>query len=199
MTGNVAGQEFERTPAQLTRYAHALGMEALVPGRYSNLLVFQIWALEQAAAVDARSVVDAIRQNEGLESNFETKPATEFAHEPLKGLWHKHFFSTHFTLHNVASGWRQGHIANETQRVLSKYDEDEDAEGAAAELVRSLTINIFGERRAAGRLTGEWIVFAKHEGRAYYLALAQHTQPDSDIHASISAHAYPQFPFLLKP
>jgi hypothetical protein len=42
-------------------------------------------------------------------------------------------------------------------------------------LVHRLYVDGF-EERAAQRLTGDWIIFAKHDGQNYYLDLATHEE-----------------------
>jgi predicted transcriptional regulator len=49
------------------------------------------------------------------------------------------------------------------------------------------------------RLTGEWIVFAKHEGRNYYLTLATHDKTTHEHERQqIENICYREFPFLEK-
>lgn len=51
--------------------------------------------------------------------------------------------------------------------------------------------------REAERLTGEWIVFAKHEGLNYYLTLTTHDRTlHQDDRQQIENICYPEFPFL---
>ena len=53
------------------------------------------------------------------------------------------------------------------------------------------------ERRSAGRqFTGEWIIYAQHEGRNYYLCLADHNDGDDRIRAQIDEICVAEFPFL---
>ena len=51
------------------------------------------------------------------------------------------------------------------------------------------------------KMTGEWIVFAKHEGQNYYLTVSRHTDPkkpeeDKRLFWEIEQLCYRQFPFL---
>lgn len=49
------------------------------------------------------------------------------------------------------------------------------------------------ERRA---LTGEWIVYAVHEGKNYYLCLGRHDGADVELRRQIEAVCCEEFPFL---
>lgn len=55
---------------------------------------------------------------------------------------------------------------------------------------------IFAQRSREQRLTGDWIIFAKHQGQNYYLDLASHQENDADIFSRISQGCFHQFPFL---
>jgi hypothetical protein len=54
------------------------------------------------------------------------------------------------------------------------------------------------ERGSQGKLTGEWIVFAKEDAGNYYLGIWPHTASDERIASSIKAACVPEFPFLAK-
>ena len=57
----------------------------------------------------------------------------------------------------------------------------------------------WGRLREAERLTGEWIVFAKHEGLNYYLSLAAHNNSTHEnLRQQIEALCCREFPFLGK-
>jgi hypothetical protein len=54
----------------------------------------------------------------------------------------------------------------------------------------------FEKREEEGRLTGQWIVFAKHEGRNYYLAVASHKENYQELYDRIVESCKEEFPFL---
>lgn len=64
------------------------------------------------------------------------------------------------------------------------------------ELAHRVTFEPIEERIREGRLTGEWIVFAKHEGLNYYLSLSTHKTDDETLIRNIREICLPQFPFL---
>jgi hypothetical protein len=45
-------------------------------------------------------------------------------------------------------------------------------------------------------LTGEWIIFAKHQGENYYLTLGTHDEGDGEAFARIAAQCFAEYPFL---
>lgn len=54
----------------------------------------------------------------------------------------------------------------------------------------------FLQRGEASKMTGEWIVFAKQDGIAYYLTMASHIEDDEAIWRRCKTSA-PEFPGLL--
>lgn len=63
-------------------------------------------------------------------------------------------------------------------------------------MVDDLVTNAFESRAGLSKLTGEWIVFAKHNNENYYLALGEHESNDEYLFKTISSTCIPQFDFL---
>lgn len=63
-------------------------------------------------------------------------------------------------------------------------------------MAHAVTHGALEERENQGKLTGEWIAFAKHQGRNYYVTLAPHTTGDQQTFDEIKSMAYAEFPFL---
>jgi hypothetical protein len=55
---------------------------------------------------------------------------------------------------------------------------------------------LYAERSRDESLTGQWIVYAQHEGRNYYLCLALHDEGDAAIFGRIKNGCIGEFPFL---
>ena len=64
------------------------------------------------------------------------------------------------------------------------------------ELSHRVVVESLEDRGANNKLTGEWIVFAKHQGQNYYLCLTNHESGDENIAQSIKSACVPQFSFL---
>jgi len=75
-------------------------------------------------------------------------------------------------------------------------------ETITAENLNALTHDIVTgslEKRAdAGKLTGEWIVFAKENGENIYLAIGTHSEPDEQLANNLRVTCVPEFPFLAR-
>ena len=129
-----------------------------------------------------------------------TRKASEFKQYPLKGFWHKHhtqagFIATNiFLQHNKAE--EVSRIAQLSEVAFPNNPNDEEAWGEYLNLMaHECTVGTYEERLKGGRTTGEWIVYARHEGRNHYLTLATHSEPDIAILRRI-ALCRDDFPFL---
>jgi len=81
--------------------------------------------------------------------------------------------------------------------VKSRHNPDTNVppQEIAANIARDVT-QLYADRARAQELSGEWIVFAKHEGKNYYLTLAAHYEGDDQIFARIRDGCVGEFPFL---
>lgn len=188
------------TEERLQAYADQIGLSRSAPARYSWAFILKLYAFERVNGIDPAMIVAEIRRLEGLDSPVGTKSATEFTRSPLRGLWHQHFFSGRFVPQNILSQLQGGKV---TAALANQYL-DPQTDGTVGDkadwegFVQAVTIKQFEERFEQGRITGEWIVFAKHEGKNYYLTLSVHTTGEADqaLFDEIRMTCSPQFPFL---
>lgn len=187
----------ELSEAELAKYAEFVGLSRVATGRYTWGFVAKLYAFERANGIDPNMVVDEIKQLEGAERPGGTKRATQFTRAPLAGLWHQHFFSPRFIPQNLLSELndkKKWALATEQlgpeDHVITSADLDK--------LAYALTTEAFEKRYEEGRLTGEWIIFAQHEGQNYYLTLAVHSTGEQDqiLYNEVKTMSSFQFPFL---
>jgi hypothetical protein len=185
------------TQDQLRAYADAIGLSNVAPGRYSWLFVLNVYLYEQINGVDPGMILQETRNLEsGVHPGRGTKPATQFQKEPLKGLWHQHFFSAHFVVQNIVNELAGGRLRALVEEVLEPKKSPVITREMINELSHRATQEQLEKRDDDGRLTGEWIVFAKHDGQNYYLCLSTHTSGDQAIYDQIKSVCFLQFPFL---
>jgi hypothetical protein len=67
---------------------------------------------------------------------------------------------------------------------------------ALEELAHRAVHEALEQRGDNGKLTGEWVVFAKHDGKNYYLSLNAHHAGDQNVHDCIMQLATKDFPDL---
>jgi len=147
-------------------------------------------------------VLHEIDTLEGLASSSSTKESTQFKHPPLHPFWHKHFSTARHLMRNMGDRWGLGKSGNRElsamiERVAAECGDQPDL--WPKRLVHQLVLGGLDDRAAARHMTGDWIIFAKHEGRNFYLSLGSHAEAarDSDaVYQRLRDGSEWEFPFL---
>jgi hypothetical protein len=136
---------------------------------------------------------------EGLSSHSSTKIPEQFKKPPLHPFWHKHFSTARHLNHNIGARWgfeksgnRDFSAAIET--VTREYGDQPDL--WQKRLPYQIVLGGLHDRTTAGRMTGDWIIFAKHEGRNFYLGLGTHEESGDAIYQRLRGGSASEFPFL---
>ncbi len=83
------------------------------------------------------------------------------------------------------------------KRVLGEYaDKPRNDWELAGKISERLVAEAFTQREKQHRLTGDWIVYKRHNHKNYYLCLAGHEERDEDIFERLAAAAESEFPEL---
>ncbi|RON40602.1 hypothetical protein [Pseudomonas brassicacearum] len=188
--------------ADIRAFEEAIGLNRIAPSRYSTYLSTQLFC--QSVFDPRLSVSRVIAEIEALECTDRksaTKPAALFNRLPLKGLWHKHYIQNGIS--SMAINLR--HAINKFG--LPKFEQKVKDLGASGEeryleasdideIVYEAVLGNYGRRYEAGQMTGEWMVYAIHEGQNYYLCLGTHKSGDDALRQQIDLICVPEFPFL---
>jgi hypothetical protein len=152
---------------------------------------------EQALVIDELDVL------EGLRPPLQTKAAKQFKHA-LYPLWHKHFSAPRHAKRNIGNRWNirgtnQKALDAMISRVAAKYGADPEVWQRM--FAHRFVLDGYADRATNQRLTGDWIIFGKHDGANYYLDLATHEegrQPERLLE-KLRAGSAADFPFLFRP
>jgi hypothetical protein len=192
-----------KVSAEFEAFIEVTHLDDIAPGRISFLLLSVLFASSKAGRTDPFLIA---REIEALEKNQPTglKPPIQNRHPPLKGLWHKHYMQS--DIGSMALNLQHG-----LKRFGIPYLREKVREAKKAGELRYFGVEDVGpltkdavhgnlERlRQAEKLTGEWIVFAKHEGQNYYLTIATHDKSTHEgLRQQIDALCCREFPFLEK-
>ena len=175
------------------------GFHDLDIGNFSTIFLGQIFNFHFSRSVSTFSILDEINHLEGKGRASHTAKENQYKHDPLKGLWKKHFTDARFISKNIDNHFGLSKGGNKKldqviNRVCSNHTETTEA--FADELSYELTINAYQSRVDKNRMTGEWIVFQKYEGKNYYLTLASHQEEDNEIYKRVCMTYDMNFPFL---
>ena len=166
--------------------------------RMSHLLLAQLVAGSRHRMFGVLQVLDIVRGLDGYDpgrGSARTKDGVPFKHPPLRGLHHAHWFEPRFLPANLFAhfGGAQGGNARLDDVIQSAFEKGQTAKEIAKLVSQGVVVDGFGERAAAGRLTGEWIVYRADPAGNDYLLLATHNEGDEAIAGAIRAHCEPNF------
>lgn len=185
--------KLEITQEILQNISDMYELSHIIPGRYSNLFLIDLY-VAQHYGINIFAIVDEIKYLESLRGSIGTKPESQFKHEPLKKFFHKHFFSAHFIPKNIQNNWPKAKLEAVIKKIFSK--EKVITDKMIRELVCEIITPSIPERAQSKKLTGEWIIYGKHDYKNYYLGLGEHSQSDLVLFNRLKHHCEPQFPFL---
>lgn len=198
----VTGNDGDATD-EVTSFIEMTRLDRIAPNRYSFLLVLQLFAGWKSGRQGPEKIIHEIQ---ALESGTTTgfKAPIKNKHPPLKGLWHKHYLQDGLVslTKNVKLAHDKYGLPFFEQKVREAKEAGEkrfitadDARAIANDFVHG---NL-GRRRDDKAMTGEWLMFAKHEGQNYYLAITTHDKSDHPyIRQQIDSICCNQFTFLSK-
>ncbi len=157
--------------------------------------------MQKNRVLNAYTILDTIKTLERVGCRSKLKAETEFMRPPLKGLWHKHYLPNNIQsfarnlinsikvegLPSLDELAHEAEVTNE-ERYLNEKD--------IALITHDAVIGAWERRCKSSTVTGEWIIYAKHQGQNYYLCLAKHSDGDDKIRALIDTICIHEFPFL---
>jgi hypothetical protein len=139
--------------------------------------------------------IDAL---EGLSSHSSTKNPEQFRRPPLHPFWHKHFSTPRHTIRNIGERWGLERSGNRDlfAAIAAAEKEHGDQPDLRDKRIAYQVLGGLEDRAAAQRMTGDWIIFAKHDGRNFYLGLGTHEEADDAIYQRLRGGSEWDFPFL---
>ncbi|MBD9501085.1 hypothetical protein IB256_09870 [Pseudomonas sp. PDM17] len=186
---------------ELRQFANTVGLNRSAEGRYSSLFLAQLFIQSfELGVLNAERVVVEIEALEGMRQSH-TKAPTAFRKPPLQGLWHKHHTVDGISsmAMNMLNGIRKDGIPWLEKSVKEAMDSGEErfvTEDDIRKICNDAVVGNYERRFEAKEMTGEWIVYACHKEKNYYLCLGAHNTGDDVIRRQIDSACVPEFPFL---
>lgn len=143
---------------------------------------------------DYHPVLDELDFLERLRPASRTKRDARFGRGPVRFLFHKHYCTPRDISRNLAIHWKHN-LEEEIAAVARVHGDAPDH--WPAHLAYRIVAGGFEARRRRG-LTGEWIIFARHAERNYYLSLATHAdgRAPERLLDRLCRECEAEFPFL---
>jgi hypothetical protein len=193
----------EVTVPEVRGFVEAIGITPDITARCSALFMFEVYCRVRIPTLpgDPAKIVAEVRGLEGL-GRSRTKAAEEFDRPPLRGFWKKHHLvgGMDSLAKNImlAFGKKKRGLRRIVQEHWSPATAHLPPEVVSRNIANAIT-KLYFDRSSARYLTGEYIVFAHHEGQNYYLCLATHDEVRADPNVlveRIKNSCVPEFPFL---
>lgn len=196
------GPDGEDMTPMLLEFASAIGLEQAVPGRYSVLLLLELFAGGQSGQMNPAKVVHEIQVLEGLRESSCLKPASVFDRKPLQGLWHKHYLaegvpSMAINLQKAMKRYGLPWLEDVVSQAQVSGEERFLTEQDISQIAHDAVVGHWERLSEEAALTGEWIIFAQHQGKNHYLCLGRHKSGDEFLRSQIDAVCVREFPFLI--
>lgn len=160
--------------------------------RIGRCLWFDLLVLRTRYNIAIDEVLQPLLDLECGEPPSGVKPATPFTRHPLKGLWHKHWFSARFLPANILAVTQRKNSMNWIWEIAKEGDLL--TEELIGQIAHHMTIGVFEKRYASKQITGEWIIFLPHAGLNYYLCLGTHETGDERLDEKIRSLCVLDFP-----
>jgi len=195
-TVSLKDSQVKVTDAQLSEFAAMYSVSNEIRSRISELLWLDLYIFDLEFGISRDDVLREIKNLESGKTHPQTKPASQFSRKPLKGLWHKHFFSAHFVPHNISNALKGGVL----EKLVNEVLDPSKSPIITKEMISELSYRVVHEpiegRANDNKLTGEWVVFAKYNQKNYYLCCNTHNAGDQMIFDRIESNCIKDFPFL---
>lgn len=192
----------QSTEVDLQHFIKIIGLNNAAPKRYSVLLALQLLG---GAMSGFQNPAKIIREIEELEAGLsgQLKAPIQNRYPPLKGLWHKHYMQDGLSslAMNVQKGLSKYGIPFFEQKIQEAKDAGEERFLSPEDVPALVNDVVSGNRQRLAEdqaITGEWLVFAKHEGKNYYLCVTTHDKSTHDhLRKQIDEVCCKEFPFLV--
>lgn len=193
----------QNTDVDLQKFIEMIGLNNVAPGRYSALLAVQLLGGALSGFQNPGKIIREIGELEAGKLGQLKRPIQN-RYPPLKGLWHKHYMQDGISslAMNVQKGLGKYGIPFFEQKIQEAKEAGEERFLSAEDVPALVNDIVSGNRQRlaeAQAITGEWLVFAKHEGKNYYLCVTTHDKSTHDhIRKLIDEVCCIEFPFLAK-
>ncbi|OBU34871.1 hypothetical protein CTM76_03625 [Photobacterium phosphoreum] len=186
--------QVEITEKELLKFENISGISWKIKGSYSRLFLADLIVFNQLFGVGSDEIFMILNNYENGINHAGIKSPSAFRYHPLKGLLHIHFSASVYIAQNIKLGLGKNGLKQIINETLNK--EDLSPEQQSVEIAKRMVDKTLIQRRSDKKMTGEWVVYTKYQGKNYYLCLARHNDNDQSIRNRIEEHCLNEFPFL---
>ena len=186
-------------------FSHDFSLDEDLYNRISILFWLKLYIFVRTRTMDVFPIIDEVKSLEnishfsmsGQEYNSVTKDSGQFKHPPLRGLWHKHFFTAQFLAQNILKAHaKKGAGKRRMEKFFTEHEGAEIDQTILGLLADEMTTGAFKDTLDQKKLTGEWVVFSHNSGKNYYLTCSFHNRDHWLDYEEIKQFCVPEFPHL---
>jgi len=186
--------------------AKSAAFHGLELSRISTVLLGQAYSFEIGRVFSTFDLTKPMKVLEGLcfsrttAEEPQTVEGDQYKHAPLTGLYKTHFTSPRFLVRNLRNFGRSKEGRRHSKHVLARAVQASasDASTFIKYLAHHMVVEPNEIKHSSNSMTGEWLVYHKHEGKNYYLTFAAHRETNDEIHQRVVlACEFDSFPFKL--
>lgn len=167
--------------------------------RISEFLLIQLAAIAKHRIYDSFSITDVIQELEGVGRGCKPR-FSKFKHPPLNKFFKTHFIDARFLVGNLINHWGlEFDDSPKLNNLISQLAQNNEGDWQG-KLAHEMVFGGYKERAEKRKLTGEWIIFARHNELNYYLCISNHsksTLDDERLYDFLKLLCAHEYPFLL--
>lgn len=170
---------------------------------FGYYLVSQLIRFQNGREIDPNAIIREIMYLEGCASYSLTKKPKRFTSGKMVGFWHKHFFEARHIPFNVAQHHTSaitGDLSPSAERIINRIFDPSRSDYVTRDMIHELSqafsVDAFEQRSKQRSLTGDWIIFKKHEGKNHYLCVCPHDVDTDELYDRLCEKYLDNMPFL---
>jgi hypothetical protein len=180
------------------KFSDWLKHQDFVNAKFSSVFLDEINKYAVEREINPFKVIDEIRALECCSKYpSRTKKPAPFKGGLLNGLMHKHFISGNSIPINLMNHWLQNSesLNGAIETIFSQHQEG-DIQLLASKIAHRLVVKGYEHKNAERSMTGDWIIYKRHNGHNYYLCTAKHGESNEEVYDRFAASAEAEFPEL---
>jgi hypothetical protein len=185
----------------IVEFKAMIRLDDILDDRYSLVFLLDLYFAFENSEINVDALMHEVKFLEGQLSDSKTKPASKFLRPPLQGLWHKHFYDSSISgmaqnVKNALNSYSIPYFEKKIEEARESGEEKYMTVEDIPHLVNDIVTGNLKRRSEEQKITGEWLVYAAHEGVNYYLCIAKHREGDANIRKRLDSTCFYEFPFL---
>lgn len=177
---------------EINSFITFIGLDKIAPGRYSQLLVCELFV---GCKYGHQNPAPVIQEIELLEKGRRscTKLPSQFKRPPLQGLWYKYYINNGLLslVLNIQDGIGKYNIP-----IFKNSNKKYSISNNVSPSIHDILSNNLDSRINNKHTSGEWIVLSKYNEKNYYLCVSNDNDNNEKLRLLINEICGQEFSFI---